>query len=155
MIDRERVGVWGWSYGGFMTLMAMFKAPEFFKVGVAGAPVSNWLHDTAWVVPLLGTPKDNADAYKRTSPITYAGDLKGRLLIVHSMGDERVLFQDTAALVNTLLMARKDVDVVWAPKGGHGYDPTDEGQFNRYKRIADYFVQHLGSGPAKAMRPGR
>jgi dipeptidyl-peptidase 4 len=155
MIDRERVGVWGWSYGGFMTLMAMFKAPEFFRVGVAGAPVSNWLHDTAWVVPLLGMPKDNADAYTRTSPITYAGNLKGRLLIVHSMGDERVLFQDTAALVNTLLMAKKDVDVVWAPKGGHGYDPTDEGQFNRYKRIADYFVQHLGSGPSKAMRPGR
>ncbi len=147
MIDRERVGIWGWSYGGFLSLMAKFKAPDVFKVGVAGAPVSNWLHDTTWVVPLLGDPKDNAEAYRRTSPITYASDLKGKLLIVHAMGDERVLFQDTAAVVDKLIRAKKDVDVVWAPKGGHGYDPSDEGQYNRYKRIADYFIQHLGSGP--------
>jgi len=147
MIDRDRVGIWGWSYGGFLSLMAKFKAPDVFKVGVAGAPVSNWLHDTTWVVPLLGDPKDNAEAYRRTSPITYAGDLKGKLLIVHAMGDERVLFQDTAAVVDKLIRAKKDVDVVWAPKGGHGYDPSDEGQYNRYKRIADYFIQHLGSGP--------
>lgn len=149
-IDRSRVGIWGWSYGGFLSLMAKFKASDVFKVGVAGAPVSNWLHDTSWVVPLLGDPKDNAEAYKCTSPITYTDGLKGKLLIVHSMGDERVLFQDTAAVVDKLLQAKKDVDVVWAPKGGHGYDPTDEGQYNRYKRIADYFIQHLGSGPSRS-----
>src|SRR5581483_5293608 len=148
-IDRERVGVWGWSYGGFMTLMAMFKAPDVFKVGVAGAPVSNWAHDTEWVVPLIGTPKDNPDAYKRTSPITYADRLQGHLLIVQSMGDERVLFQDSVALVDKLLMAKKDVDVVFAPRGGHGYDPRDEGQLNRYKRIAEYFVEHLGASSAR------
>jgi dipeptidyl-peptidase-4 len=152
MIDRERVGIWGWSYGGFLTLMAKFKAPDVFKVGAAGAPVSNWLHDTDWVVPLLGDPKDNAEAYKRTSPITYAGDLKGRLLIVHAMGDERVLFQDTAAVVDKLIQAEKDVDVVWAPKGGHGYDPSDEGQYNRHKRIAEYFIQYLGAGPTQPKR---
>ena len=151
-IDRNRVGIWGWSYGGFLSLMAKFKAPDVFRVGVAGAPVSNWLHDTSWVVPLLGDPKENAEAYKRTSPITYTDGLKGKLLIVHSMGDERVLFQDTAAVVDKLLQAKKDVDVVWAPKGGHGYDPTDEGQYNRHKRIADYFIENLRSGPGASKK---
>ena len=151
-IDRSRVGIWGWSYGGFLSLMAKFKAPDVFKVGVAGAPVSNWLHDTSWVVPLLGDPKDSAEAYKRTSPITHTDGLRGKLLIVHSMGDERVLFQDTAAVVDKILQAKKEVDVVWAPKGGHGYDPTDEGQYNRYKRISDYFIENLRSGPGALKR---
>ncbi len=92
-VDPARIGVWGWSYGGYMTLMLMFKAPEVFRAGVAGAPVTDWgLYDTHYTERYLDRPQDNAAGYAASSVLSYTEGLKGRLLVMHGMADDNVLF---------------------------------------------------------------
>ncbi len=102
-VDKERVGVHGHSYGGYMTLMAMFKAPEYFKAGVSGAPVTDWgLYDTHYTERYMGNPKTDAEAYKNSSVFPYATNLKGPLLIYHGMADDNVLFKNSTKLYKIL-----------------------------------------------------
>src|SRR5437870_1812791 len=94
--DISRVGIYGWSYGGYMTLMALLTQPEVFKAGVAGAPVTFWEgYDTAYTEKYLNTPRDNPDGYRRSSPLSHIDQLRGRLLVVHGMIDENVHFRHT------------------------------------------------------------
>jgi dipeptidyl-peptidase 4 len=102
-VDPERVGVHGSSYGGYMTLMTMFQAPEYFKAGVAGAPVTDWtLYDTHYTERYMGNPKETAEAYKSSSVFPYATDLAGPLLIYHGMADDNVLFKNSTKLYKLL-----------------------------------------------------
>jgi len=102
-IDQQRVGVYGHSYGGYMTLMCMFKAPDYFKAGVAGAPVTDWsLYDTHYTERYMGDPKTDALAYEASSVFPYANDLKGPLLIYHGMADDNVLFKHSTKLYKQL-----------------------------------------------------
>ena len=88
-VDRARIGIRGWSYGGFMTLNAMLNAPEVFRAGIAGAPVTDWHnYDTIYTERYMGLPKDNADGYKNTALPQQAKNLKGRLMIAHNVEDE-------------------------------------------------------------------
>ena len=146
-MDASRIGIWGGSYGGFLTLMALFKYPNTFAAGIARSPVVNWMHDTSWVVRLLGTPEENPEAYRKCSPLSYAENLKGKLMFVFGLMDQRVLFQDTVQLIQKFLMANKDYDLIIAPWGGHGWDPIDEAKLYRYRRQAEFFLRHLGTGP--------
>ncbi|GAI24840.1 unnamed protein product [marine sediment metagenome] len=129
--------------------MAMFKYPGTFAAGIARSPVVNWKHDTFWVMRLMGTPEENPEAYKKCSPLYYADKLQGRLLFVYGLMDKRVLFQDTVQLIQKLMMANKDYDLIIAPRGGHGWDPIDEAQLFRYQRQAEYFERYLGTGPVR------
>jgi len=102
-IDKEKIGVYGHSYGGYMTLMCMFKAPEYFKAGVAGSPVTDWsLYDTHYTERYMGNPKDDAEAYKNSSVFPYATKLSGPLLIYHGMADDNVLFKNSTKLYKLL-----------------------------------------------------
>lgn len=148
-VDASRIGIWGWSYGGFFTLMAMLKYPGTFALGIAGAPVVNWKHDTYWVMRLMGTPEENPDAYKSCSPLYLADRLQGKLMIVHGVMDKRVLFQDTVQLIQRLILAKKDYDLIIAPEGGHGWDSSDEAQLFMYRHMAEYFHRYLGTGPLR------
>ena len=87
------MGVWGWSYGGYLTLMMMFKAPDIFLAGVSGAPVTDWsLYDTHYTERYLGRPADNRAGYQASSVLPYAQGLRGKLLVIHGMSDDNVLF---------------------------------------------------------------
>jgi len=102
-VDKEKIGVYGHSYGGYMTLMCMFKAPEYFKAGVAGSPVTDWsLYDTHYTERYMGNPKDDAEAYKNSSVFPYATKLSGPLLIYHGMADDNVLFKNSTKLYKLL-----------------------------------------------------
>ncbi len=145
-VDPDRLGIWGWSYGGFLTNMVMFNAPGVFKAAVAVAPVNDWRNYNEWYTrQRLGLPEEEEEIYEKTSPLYRAEGLQGHLLLIHGMQDDNVLFQDTVQLVQKLLEANKDFDVMFYPKDDHSIR-RDESRKDVMRRIADYFLQHLG-GP--------
>jgi dipeptidyl-peptidase-4 len=120
-VDPARIGVTGWSYGGFMTLQMLLNAPGLFHAGFAGAPVTNWLnYDTIYTERYMGLPKDNGPAYAATSLPPQAGNLKGRLMIAHNLEDDNVLFQNTLQMITALEAAGKQFELALYPQKSHG-----------------------------------
>ena len=120
-VDPARIGIYGWSYGGFMTLYSMLNAPGTFSAGIAGAPVTDWHnYDTIYTERYLGLPSENEEAYRASSPVTYADKLEGRLLIVHNIEDDNVLFQNTLQMTNALELADKPFTMILYPQKSHG-----------------------------------
>lgn len=142
-IDGDRVGMYGWSYGGYMTCMAMMKAPDVFKTGVAGAPVTDWDgYDTGYTERYMGTPQSNPEGYHDSSVLTHAAKLQGKLLLVHGMTDENVHFRHTARLIVALTEAGKDYDLLIFPEERHM--PRDaKGLEYQERRVAEYFKANL------------
>ena len=119
--DPTRIGITGASYGGFMTINAMLNAPDVFRAGVAGAPVTNWInYDTIYTERYMGLPKDNPDGYKDTALTAKAANLKGKLLIFHNFEDDNVLFQNTLQMTNALQLAGKQFEFMLYPQKTHG-----------------------------------
>ncbi len=119
-VDSTRIGIWGWSYGGFMTLNTLTQAPDVYRMGIAVAPVTHWrYYDTIYTERYNGLPQDNAAGYDKGSPLTYAKNLKGRLLIVHGSGDDNVHFQNTEAMVNALVAANRPFSLMVYPNRTH------------------------------------
>ncbi|HSQ20253.1 MAG TPA: prolyl oligopeptidase family serine peptidase [Blastocatellia bacterium] len=120
-VDPSRVGVWGWSGGGSSTLNAMFRYPDVYRVGVSVAPVPDIrYYDTIYQERYCGLPQDHPDEYNQSSPITFAAQLKGQLLVVHGTGDDNVHYQGTEALINTLVAANKQFSIMAYPNRSHG-----------------------------------
>jgi dipeptidyl-peptidase 4 len=142
-VDAARVGVWGWSYGGYMTLMLMFKAPEVFAAGVSGAPVTDWtLYDTHYTERYLGRPAENAVGYEASSVLPYAKDLRGRLLVMHGMSDDNVLFLNSTKLFRRLQDLGKPFDVMVYPGAKHGLLRAHDGR-HAYAAILAFFNASL------------
>ena len=142
-VDPTRIGVWGWSYGGYMTLMLMFKAPEVFRAGVSGAPVTDWtLYDTHYTERYLGRPSDNAAGYEASSVLPYAKDLRGKLLIIHGMADDNVLFLNSTKLYRRLQDLGLPFDVMVYPGAKHGLIRQHDGR-HAYAMILRFFNENL------------
>jgi dipeptidyl-peptidase-4 len=120
-VDASRVGMYGWSYGGYMTLNTMLEEPKLIKAGVSGAPVTNWLlYDTIYTERYMGLPQENEDAYKKSSPVHKAARLEGKLLLVHNIGDDNVLFQNMLQMTDALQRANKPFELQIYPLKNHG-----------------------------------
>jgi dipeptidyl aminopeptidase/acylaminoacyl peptidase len=143
-VDPKRVGIYGGSYGGFITLMAMFTQPNVFAAGAALRPVTDWAHyNNPYTANILDLPQNDAEAYKQSSPIYFAGGLKGALLICHGMVDTNVNFQDTVRLVEKLIELRKENwQVAPYPVEDHAFD-REASWADEYKRILKLFVDNL------------
>lgn len=143
-VDAKRVGIYGGSYGGFITLMGMFTEPDVFAAGAALRPVTDWAHyNNGYTSNILNLPQNDQEAYKRSSPIYFAGGLKGALLICHGMVDTNVNFQDTVRLVEKLIELRKDNwQVAPYPAEDHGFD-REASWADEYKRILKLFTDNL------------
>jgi dipeptidyl-peptidase-4 len=142
-VDATRIGVWGWSYGGYMTLMLMFKAPDVFRAGVSGAPVTDWtLYDTHYTERYLGRPQDNASGYESSSVLPFAKDLKGPLLIMHGMADDNVLFLHSTKVFRRLQDLGKPFEVMVYPGAKHGLTRQHDGR-HAYATILDFFRRAL------------
>jgi dipeptidyl aminopeptidase/acylaminoacyl peptidase len=143
-VNPERIGLYGGSYGGFLTLMAMFKTPEKFKAGAALRPVSDWAHyHPGYTVDILNLPQKDSEAYKQSSPIYFAEGLKGALLICHGMVDTNVHFQDTVRLVQRLIELRKENwEVAFYPVENHTFHDSSSWA-DEYKRIFKLFEENL------------
>ncbi|MCU1317594.1 MAG: dipeptidyl-peptidase-4 [Candidatus Acidoferrum typicum] len=142
-VDSNRIGVWGWSYGGHMTLHAMFETGDDFKVGFAGGPVTDWrYYDSIYTERYLGLPQKNEKGYQDSSPVKYASQLKGKLLIAHGTGDDNVHFANTLAVINDLIEAGKYVEVLAFPGRGHGVsDPPARRVL--MQRVTQFFLDNL------------
>jgi len=120
-VDSRRIGIEGWSYGGFMTLYSLLHAPEVFGSGLAGAPVTNWRnYDSIYTERYMGLPAENAEAYRKASPVNAAAELKGRLLIVHTFEDDNVLFENTVQMAAALERAGRPFELMAYPEKIHG-----------------------------------
>jgi len=142
--DPKRIGIYGGSYGGFITLMAMFTEPDVFAAGAALRPVTNWAnYNDPYTSDILNLPQTDTEAYKRSSPIYFAQGLKGALLICHGMVDTNVHFQDTVELVQRLIELRKENwELAVYPVENHGFvEPSSWA--DEYKRIFDLFEKNL------------
>ncbi len=142
-IDASRIGIWGWSYGGHMTLHAMFEAGDDFKAGFAGGPVTDWrYYDTIYTERYLGLPQKNEKGYQDSSPVKYAAQLKGKLLIAHGTGDDNVHFANTLSVINDLIETGKYVEVLAFPGRGHGVsDPPARRVL--MQRVTQFFLDNL------------
>jgi len=144
-VDRERVGIYGGSYGGFMTLMAMFKAPDAYAAGAALRPVTDWAHyNHGYTSSILNTPEIDPVAYERSSPIYFAEGLKGKLLIAHGMLDDNVFVKDSVRLTQRLIELRKSGwEAAYYPIEPHGYrEPSS--WYDQYRRIYELFENTIG-----------
>ena len=149
-VDPKRIGVYGGSYGGFITLMAMFTTPDVFAAGAALRPVTDWAHyNHGYTSNILNIPQKDAEAYRKSSPIYFAEGLKGALLICHGMVDTNVHFQDSVRLAQRLIELRKENwELAVYPVENHAF--TEETSWaDEYKRILKLFDQHLKGAPAR------
>jgi dipeptidyl-peptidase-4 len=147
-LDKDRVGVWGWSGGGTNTLNAMFRFPDVYKVGVSVAPVPDQkLYDTIYQERYMGVPQENEAGYKIGSAINFAEGLKGKLLVVHGSGDDNVHMQGTERLINRLIELGKPFDSMIYPNRTHSISEGPGTTVHIYKLIARYFYTNLPAGP--------
>lgn len=120
LVDPERVGIYGWSYGGYLAAMALVRHPDVFRLGVAGAPVTHWDgYDTYYTEHYMGTPQDNPEGYLQSSVMAHVDQLRGHLLLVHGLIDENVHFRHTARLISALIRARKPYELLLFPDERH------------------------------------
>ena len=147
-VDAKRIGIFGWSYGGYMTLMCLMQAPDAFAVGVAGAPVTDWaLYDTHYTERYLSTPAANAEGYRLSNVLQYADRLSRPLLLVHGMADDNVLFAHSTALMKKLQDLQKPFDLMTYPGGKHGLIRQNVSGLHAHANIVRFFDRELSPGP--------
>jgi dipeptidyl-peptidase-4 len=144
-VDSERIGLWGWSGGGSNTLYSLFKKPGVWAAGIAGAPVTDWhLYDAIWTERYFDHPADNEKGYRDSSAMTYAGDLKDPLLLIHGTGDNNVHAQNTINLVDVLIRADARFDLALYPNVSHSWTTFDTSyQRHLLRTMAEFFDRHL------------
>jgi dipeptidyl-peptidase-4 len=142
-VDGDRIGVFGWSYGGYMTLRMLTATPDLYAAGVAGAPVTDWaLYDTAYTERYMGKPDAETDAYAKGSVFADIKELKAKLLLVHGMADDNVVFLNSVKAMQALQKAGKSFELMTYPGEKHGFRTTAN-QIHRDTLILDFFNQHL------------
>ncbi|WP_281556132.1 S9 family peptidase [Thalassomonas sp. RHCl1] len=149
-VDKERIGIFGHSYGGYMALMTMFKAGEYFKAGVSGAPVTDWLlYDTHYTERYLSHPQSNAFGYQQSSVFPYVGGLQGPLMVYHGMADDNVLFTNTTKLIKSLQDENKVFELMTYPGSKHSMRGKKV-KVHLNNTIMGFFNRHFNVTPAIA-----
>ena len=148
-VDSTRIGVWGWSGGGSMTLNLLFRSPKLYRVGMSVAPVTDQrYYDTIYQERYMGLPQENPEGYRKGSPITFADQLRGDLLLVHGSGDDNVHYQNSESLVNALVAAGKPFSLMVYPNRSHCICEGNGTTAHLYGLLTRYLRQHLSAGPA-------
>ena len=143
-VDAQRLGVWGWSGGGATTLNVMFRTPEVYKMGMSVAPVTDLrFYDTIYQERYVGLPQENPEGYRLGSPVTFAEQLRGDLLVVHGSGDDNVHYQNTESLVNALVKANKPFTMMSYPNRTHCICEGQGTSMHLYSLLTRYLKEHL------------
>lgn len=144
-VDKDRIGIWGWSFGGYLSTLSLLKGNDVFKMAIAVAPVMNWrYYDNIYTERFLGLPKDNAKGYDDNSPLNFADQLKGNYLLIHGTGDDNVHFQNSAEMVEKLEEAGKQFEFRIYPNKNHSiYDHTGNTRLNLYQLMTDFIERKL------------
>ena len=151
-IDENRIGIWGWSYGGFMSSNCLFQGADTFAMAIAVAPVSSWrFYDTIYTERYMETPQENASGYDENSPISHVDKLKGDFLLVHGSADDNVHAQNTMRLVEALVQADKDFDWAVYPDKNHGIYGGNT-RLHLYKKMTRFIKETLGDPKDKLIK---
>jgi dipeptidyl-peptidase-4 len=143
-VDAARVGIWGWSYGGFMTLNVLFQHPDIYRTGVAVSPVTHWsLYDNVYTERFNGLFSENREGYDRGSPISYVDGFRGNLLLVHGSGDDNVHFQNSEVLINALVASNKPFEMMDYPNRTHCLCQGKNTTLHLFSLITRYLDQNL------------
>lgn len=143
-VDENRIGIWGWSGGGSMTLNMLFRYPDIYTMGIAVAPVTDLkLYDTIYEERYMGLPSENPEAYRLGSPITFANQLKGKLLLIHGTADDNVHFQNSEVLVNELIKHHKKFTFFPYPNRSHGIFEGANTTRHLYENSTDFILNNL------------
>jgi len=142
-IDKDRIGIWGWSYGGYMSSLCITKGADVFKMAMAVAPVTNWrYYDNVYTERYMALPKDNGNGYDENSPINHVGKLKGKFLLVHGTGDDNVHFQNSVEMVTALVKANKQFDFFAYPDKAHGISGGNT-RLHLYTLMTNFILKNL------------
>ncbi len=142
-VDGSRIGIFGWSYGGYMSSLCILKSNDIFKAAIAVAPVTNWKwYDTIYTERYMRTDDENPEGYKDNSPVYFADRLKGNYLLVHGMADDNVHFQNTAEMANALIQANKQFDTYFYPNRNHGIYGGNT-RLHLYNKMTDFILNKL------------
>jgi dipeptidyl-peptidase-4 len=147
-VDAGRIGIWGWSYGGFMSLNVLFRHPGAYRTAVVVSPVTHWsLYDNVYTERFNGLPSENKAGYDRGSPLTYVNGMRGNLLLVHGSGDDNVHFQNSEMLINALVAANKPFTMMEYPNRTHCICQGRNTQLHLFELITRYLDQNLKGAP--------
>ncbi|WP_187262863.1 S9 family peptidase [Pontibacter beigongshangensis] len=142
-VDKNRIGIWGHSFGGYMTLLGLTKGNGIFRAGIAVAPVTSWrFYDTIYTERFLKKPQDNAAGYDDNSPLQHAGKLQGELLLIHGTGDDNVHFQNAVAMQDALISANKQFESFYYPNRNHGVGGGVT-SLHRFRMMTNFLERHL------------
>ncbi len=148
-IDADRIGIWGWSYGGFMSSNCILKGSDVFSMAIAVAPVTSWrFYDTIYTERYMQTPQENASGYDENSPINHVDKLKGAYLLVHGSGDDNVHVQNTMQMIDALVQANKQFDLAIYPDRNHGIFGGNT-RLQLYTKMTNFIKEHLGQPKAQ------
>ena len=143
-IDASRIGIWGWSYGGFMSSNALFKGNDVFKMAIAVAPVTSWrFYDSIYTERYMTTPQENASGYDENSPINHVDKLKGDFLLIHGSGDDNVHVQNTMRMIEALVQANKQFEWMIYPDKNHGIFGGNT-RLHLYTKMTNFLNRTLG-----------
>jgi len=153
-IDANKIGIWGWSYGGFMSSNAILKGNDVFKMAIAVAPVTSWrFYDTVYTERYMQTPQENPSGYDQNSPINFVNRLKGKYLLIHGTGDDNVHVENTMQMIEALVGANKQFDLFVYPDKNHGiygnYDGEGNVRLNLYQKMTTFIEQNLKTQKTK------
>jgi dipeptidyl-peptidase-4 len=143
-VDANEIGIWGWSYGGFMSANCLFKGNDIFKMAIAVAPVTSWrFYDSIYTERYMRTPQENPSGYDENSPLNFANLLKGNFLLVHGSGDDNVHVQNTMRLTNALIEANKPFDLAIYPDRNHGIYTGKNTRLHLYEKMTRFIEENL------------
>ncbi len=143
-VDKDKIGVFGWSFGGYMSTLCLTKGADYFSTGIAVAPVTNWrYYDNIYTERYMQKPQDNASGYDENSPINHVEKLKGNYLLVHGMADDNVHPQNAYDLITALVQANKKFDLMVYPNNNHGIYTGSNTRFHLYTKLTDFLYKHL------------
>ncbi len=142
-VDTTRIGIWGWSYGGYMSALTLAKAPQYFKMAISVAPVTDWhFYDDIYTERYMSLPKLNKEGYKNASVLTYAKDIKGKFLLVHGTGDDNVHFQNSVKLVEKLVKNNIQFKTMYYPESNHSMNGPNA-RMHLYEMMMDFIINNL------------
>lgn len=143
-VDKTRIGMWGWSFGGYLTLLCLSKGADYFSFGIAVAPVTNWkYYDNIYTERYMRTPQENSDGYELNSPINHVDKIRGKLLLIHGMADDNVHTQNSYDFMTAMVAANKQFESQFYPNCNHGIYSGKNTTYHLNKRMTDFILKNL------------
>jgi dipeptidyl-peptidase-4 len=156
-VDTSNIGHWGWSYGGFMSSLAITKGAGIFDAAVAVAPVTSWrYYDNIYTERYMRTPQENASGYDDNSPINFTDKIKGKYLLIHGTADDNVHFQNSVQMIKALVKNNVDFESMYYPDKNHGIGGTaDNTTFHLWSKMTNWMLENMGNENTKTLTPAK